>query len=125
MDALGNVFIGEVLILHGHENDDCQELDDRHSDRSRGGSELLPSAYDFQSEHSRVSSELHRYFCKSSNKSKVGRRTTWTSGDKTRVQPGPKSITRCVELRCLPQIQQIISREKSGSVPTGETGTKI
>ena len=43
MDALGNVFKGEVLILHGHENDDCQELDDRHSNRSRVGSELLQS----------------------------------------------------------------------------------
>ena len=41
MDALDNVFFSEVLILHDHENDDCQELDDRHSDRSRGGSELL------------------------------------------------------------------------------------
>ena len=59
MDALGNVSKGDVLILHGHVNDDCQEPDDRHSDRSRGGSEVLQSAYDFQPEHSRDSSELH------------------------------------------------------------------
>ena len=30
-----NVFVGEALILQYHENDDCQELDDRRSDRSR------------------------------------------------------------------------------------------
>ena len=58
MDALGNSLQGEVLILHGQENDDCQELDDRHSDRSRVESELLQSADVFQSERSRVSSEL-------------------------------------------------------------------
>ena len=38
MDALGNVFVDEVLIPHGYENDDCQELDD----------------HDFRSEHLRV-----------------------------------------------------------------------
>ena len=59
MDALENVFVGEVLILHCHENGDCQEPDDRHSERSRVGSELLQSTNDFQSEHSRVSFELH------------------------------------------------------------------
>ena len=86
MDALENVFVGEVLILHSHESGDCQEPDDRHSERPRVGSELLQSADDFQSEHSRVSSELrcctfqgavassqgglssfsHRYLCQSS-----------------------------------------------------------
>ena len=59
MDALENVFVGQVLILHCHENGDCQEPDDRRSERSRVGSELLQSAHDFQCEHSRVSSELH------------------------------------------------------------------
>ena len=44
MDALENVFVGEVLILHCHKNGDCQEPDDRHSERSRVGSELLQSA---------------------------------------------------------------------------------
>ena len=58
MDALVNVLVDEVLILHCHENDDCQEPDDRHSERSRVGSELLQAADVFQSEHSRVSSEL-------------------------------------------------------------------
>ena len=58
MDALGNVFIGEVLILHGHENGDFQELDDRHSDGSRVESELLQSDDVFQSECSRFSFEL-------------------------------------------------------------------
>ena len=52
-------FVGVVLILYCHENGDWQEPDDRHSERSRVGSELLQSAGDFQSEHSRVSSELH------------------------------------------------------------------
>ena len=59
MDALEDAFRGEVLILQCHENGDCQEPDDRQSERSRVGSELLQSADDFQSEHSRVSSELH------------------------------------------------------------------
>ena len=54
MDALENVFVGEVLTLHCHENGDCQELDDRHSERSCVASELLQSV-DF----SRVSSERH------------------------------------------------------------------
>ena len=58
MDALENVFIGEVLILHGYENGDCQELDDRHLDRSRVESELLQPDDVFQSERSRVSFEL-------------------------------------------------------------------
>ena len=35
MDALVNVLAGEVLILHCHENSDCQEPDDRHSERLR------------------------------------------------------------------------------------------
>ena len=35
MVALENVFVSEVLILHCHENGDCQEPDDRHSERSR------------------------------------------------------------------------------------------
>ena len=59
MDPLENVFVGEVLILHCHENGDCQESYDRHSERSRVGSELLQSADDFQPERSRVSFELH------------------------------------------------------------------
>ena len=59
MDALVNVLVGEVLTLHCHENGDCQEADDRHSERSRVGSKLLQSGDNFQSEHSRVSSELH------------------------------------------------------------------
>ena len=58
MDALGNVFEGEVLILHCHENGDCHEPNDRHSERSRV-SELFQSADGCQSERSRVSSELH------------------------------------------------------------------
>ena len=57
MDALEHFFVGGVLILHCHENGDCQEPDDRHSDRSRVESELLQSD-DFPSGHSRVSSEL-------------------------------------------------------------------
>ena len=59
MDAFVHVLVGEVLILHCHQNGDCQEPDDRHSDRSRGGSELLQSADGCQSERSCVSSELH------------------------------------------------------------------
>ena len=35
MDALEGVFVSEVLFLHCHENGDCQEPDDRHSERSR------------------------------------------------------------------------------------------
>ena len=35
MDTLGDVFVSEVLILHCHENDDCQEPDDVHSERLR------------------------------------------------------------------------------------------
>ena len=58
MDALGNVLKGEVLMLHCHENDDCQELDDRHSDRSRVESELLQPHDVSQSECLRVSIEL-------------------------------------------------------------------
>ena len=58
MDAFENVFVGEVLILHYHENGDCQEPDDRHSDRSRGGSALLQLAAVFQSDCLRVSFEL-------------------------------------------------------------------
>ena len=58
MDALENVFVGEVLIRHGHENGDSQEPDDRHPDRSRVGSEVLQSGDVFQSERSRVSLEL-------------------------------------------------------------------
>ena len=33
MDASVNVLEDEVLILHYHENVDCQEPDDRHSER--------------------------------------------------------------------------------------------
>ena len=44
MDARVNFIMDEVLNLHYHENGDCQEHDDRNSDRSRGGSELLRSA---------------------------------------------------------------------------------
>ena len=51
----------EILTSWTQENGDCQEPDDRHSERSRVGSELLHSADDFPSEHSRVSSELHCY----------------------------------------------------------------
>ena len=35
MDELEDVLEDEVLILHCHENGDCQEPDDRHSERSR------------------------------------------------------------------------------------------
>ena len=63
MDAFENVFVGEVLIPHYHENGDCQEAHDRHSDRSRGGSELLPSDDVFQPERSReMSSVLVSFF---------------------------------------------------------------
>ena len=55
MDALENVFDSELLILHYHENGDCEEPEDRHSDRSRGGSELLQTDDVFQSGRSRVS----------------------------------------------------------------------
>ena len=41
MDTLFHVLADEVLILHCHENRDCQEPDDRHSERSRVGSELM------------------------------------------------------------------------------------
>ena len=40
MDALENLVEDDVLILHCHENGDCQEPDDRHSERSHVGSEL-------------------------------------------------------------------------------------
>ena len=46
------------------------------------------------------SPEFHRDPCKSSDKSQVGRRTTWISGDKTTVQLGD------------------VEREKSGYIPT-------
>ena len=46
MDALVNVLGSEVLILHCHENGDCQQPDDRQSERSRVRSELLQSADD-------------------------------------------------------------------------------
>ena len=59
MDASVNVLEDEVLILHCHENGDCQEPDDRHAERSRVWSELLQSADGYQSARSRVSSELH------------------------------------------------------------------
>ena len=58
MDALENVFVSDVLILHCHEDGDCQEPNDRHSERSHVGSEVLQSADVFHSEHSHVSSEL-------------------------------------------------------------------
>ena len=58
MDVLEDVFVSEVLILHCHENDNFHEPDDRHSKRSRVGSELLQSADDFQSKHVSVSSEF-------------------------------------------------------------------
>ena len=51
MDALQNVFVGEVLNLQCHESGNCQEPDDRYSDRSRGGSELLQSAGSNQNAH--------------------------------------------------------------------------
>ena len=35
MDAVVDVLVDEVLILHCHENGNCQEPDDRHSERSR------------------------------------------------------------------------------------------
>ena len=41
MDALVHVLVDEVLILYCHENRDCQEPDDRHSERPHIGSELL------------------------------------------------------------------------------------
>ena len=87
MDALVNVFVGEVLILQCHENGDCHavalrassELSqsaDYQSVRSRVWSELLQSAGGCQSERSRVfPSELHRYSCEPSDDSQVGRRT--------------------------------------------------
>ena len=58
MDVPGNVLKSEVPIFHGHENDDCKELDDRHSDRSRVESEMLQADDVFQSECLRVSFEL-------------------------------------------------------------------
>ena len=65
MDALVNVLVDEVLILHCHENGDCHavalrassELSqsaDCQSVRSRVWSELLQSAGDYQSERLRV-----------------------------------------------------------------------
>ena len=36
MDALVSVLVDEVLLLHCHENGDCQEPGDSRSDRSRG-----------------------------------------------------------------------------------------
>ena len=65
MDALVNVLVGEVLILHCHENGDCHAVALRASSelsqsadcqlvRSRVWSELLQSAGDYQSERSRV-----------------------------------------------------------------------
>ena len=50
MDALEDVFVDEVLTVHCHENGDCQEPYDRHSERSRVVSELPQAAGDFQSE---------------------------------------------------------------------------
>ena len=58
MDALVTVLVDEVLTLRCHENGDCQEPDDRHSERSHVWSEPK-SAGGCQSERSRVSSELH------------------------------------------------------------------
>ena len=87
MDALVNVLLGEVLILHCHEKGDCpavalrasSELSqsaDCQSVRSLVWSELLQSAGDCQSRTlTRFLSELQRYSCKSSDKSQVGRRT--------------------------------------------------
>ena len=40
MNDLVNVLKDDVLILHCHENGDCQEPDDRHSERSHVSSEL-------------------------------------------------------------------------------------
>ena len=60
---LVHVFRGEVLILHCHENDGCQELDDWHSDRSRFESELRQSnqnAYAFRSNSSVAKMEMSR-----------------------------------------------------------------
>ena len=65
MDALVNVLVGGVLILHCHENGDCRaaalrassELSqsaDCQSLRSRVLSEILQSAGDCQSERSRL-----------------------------------------------------------------------
>ena len=48
MDVLENVFVGEVLILHCHENGVCQDPDDRHSVRSRVGSELHLNTHAFR-----------------------------------------------------------------------------
>ena len=58
-NALVNVLVDEVLILHCHENGDCQEPAVRHLERSRVWSELLQPAESCQSERSRVWSELH------------------------------------------------------------------
>ena len=58
MNALVNVLVDEVLILHCHENGHCQEPDERTPERSRVWSELLQLAGDCQSERSRVWSEL-------------------------------------------------------------------
>ena len=57
MDALGSVREDEVLVLHCQLNGDCQEPDERHSERSHV-SELFQAAYGCQSERSRVSSEF-------------------------------------------------------------------
>ena len=35
MDALVNVLVDKVLILHCHKNGDCHEPDDRNPERSR------------------------------------------------------------------------------------------
>ena len=48
-----------VYLFHCHGNGDSQELDDRHSDRSRVESQLLQADDVFQSERSRVSFKLH------------------------------------------------------------------
>ena len=54
MNAFVNVLVVEVLVLHFHENGDCQEPDDRRPERARVWSELVLSADGCQSERSRV-----------------------------------------------------------------------
>ena len=99
MEARVNVLVGEVLILHCHENGDCHaaalrassELSqsaDCHSVRSRVWSELLQSAGDCQSERSRVfRPNSVGTLANLPMNPRFFRRTTWTNGDKTTALP--------------------------------------
>ena len=57
--TLESVRKDEVLVLHCELDGDCEEPDERHSERSRVSSELLQSAGDCQSEHARVLFKFH------------------------------------------------------------------